>query len=66
MLLEFKGELGENLSVLLFLTQGQHPHKEAAIAAVTVLDEMQSGVICGFLNAVFQIPPPQIIKSWLN
>lgn len=37
-------------------------HKAAAVATVMVLDEMQSGVICGFINAVSQISP-QIMKS---
>ena len=27
---------------------------------------MWSAVICGFINAILQIPPPQIMKSWLS
>lgn len=48
----------------LFSTKDSSLHKEAAIATVMVLDEMQSGVIYGFIKAVSQISP-QIMKSRL-
>lgn len=60
-LLEFKGDLGDDLSVLLpFLTKGN-----SSSCRLTLPDEMQSGVICGIISAVLQISP-LIMKSWLN
>ena len=57
-LLEFKGDL--------FSQKDHRPHREAAAVTVTLLDETWSGVIYGFINAILQMPPPQIMKSWLN
>lgn len=64
-LLEFKGDLGDDLSVLLpFLAKDSSPREAAAVAAATLLDEMQSGVT-RFVSAMLQIPP-QIMERWLN
>lgn len=64
-LLEFKGDLGDDLSVLLpFLAKDSSAREAAAVAAATLLDEMQSGVT-RFVSAMLQIPP-QIMERWLN
>lgn len=64
-LLEFKGDLGDDLSVLLpFLEKDSSPREAAAVAAATLLDEMQSGVT-SFVSAVLQIPA-RTMESWLN